>query len=66
MEFLRVGGLSPTCEAKLHEGRWSNLRWPFVFAASQCCIARLPSCNGSDESEAENLNRKNHQENLPD
>lgn len=63
---LRVVGLSPTCEAKLHEGRWSNLRWPFVFAASQCCIARLPSCNGSDESEAENLNRKNHQENLPD
>jgi len=28
--------------------------------------ASILSCNGSDESEAENLNRKNHQENLPD
>jgi hypothetical protein len=45
--------------------RFTDLRWPFVFTRSQCCIARLPSCNGSVESEAENLNRKNNQENLP-
>jgi len=50
----------------LYEGRWSNFRWPFVFAASQCCIDRLPSCKGSEESAAESLNRKNHQENLSD